>query len=224
MPRKYMVWDFTNATDEQLEKWANDPNCRSREGAKRRLEMRRGVQESPAENPNAGKRAWAYRNTVIVACLWFVFDALLINLPFFSFFWLALVVPVLVVLWVWGRVRERLKKPTNWRMKAAKVLIITLASMCVVLSLALNNAMADRRMERVAAACEQFNAKYHRYPHTLEELVPEFLPSVPLAKYVLNQWSSFAYSEEWHWLMYYQRPPFGRKFYTLGTKEVWYLD
>ena len=167
----------------------------------------------------------AYRNTIVISGLWFITDGLFLNQGLFSILWLLLSAPVLLVLLVWGKVRDQRKKPSNWRMKAAKVLVFSLAAACVLVSIRLNNDMAGRRAERLATACEQFNAKYHRYPHKLEELVPEFLPAVPLAKYVLNgQSAHFVYLEGDRTIMFYDVPPFGRSYYHLGSRWWGHMD
>jgi len=108
-------------------------------------------------------------------------------------------------------------------MKATKVLILASSAACVLVSIRLNNDMAQRRAERLGAACEQFNAKYHRYPHKLDELVPEFAPSVPMAKYAFLT-SKFTYSEREHTIIFYETPPFGRAFYHIDSKYWGYLD
>ena len=40
--------------------------------------------------------------------------------------------------------------------------------------------------ERVVKACEAFHADNGRYPKTLNELVPRYLPAVPHAKYCMD--------------------------------------
>ncbi len=45
--------------------------------------------------------------------------------------------------------------------------------------------IAEHKAKPIIVACEGFHAKYQRYPQKLDELVPEFLPSIPRAKYTL---------------------------------------
>ena len=92
---------------------------------------------------------------------------------------------------------------------------------------ALQNRLADRRAVVIGNACLAYRAKYHLYPAKLEDLVPEFLPSVPRAKW---NGESFKYST---WLLdpdhepmlYYAAvPPFGRRFYHMKSGAWGYLD
>jgi hypothetical protein len=59
----------------------------------------------------------------------------------------------------------------------------------------------------------------------LEELVPEFIPNVPLAKYNFG-FNQFVYSrnEDDATLYYFAVPPFGRPVYDFASREWKYLD
>jgi hypothetical protein len=89
----------------------------------------------------------------------------------------------------------------------------------------LNNAMAQRRAIQLGQACRQFHAKYNRYPQGLGELEPEFISSVPLAKYALMD-SNFFYltsstdPEVW----FVELPLFGGRFYHVKTGNWGYMD
>ena len=79
----------------------------------------------------------------------------------------------------------------------------------------------------IGNACLAFHLKYRRYPLRLDELVPEFLPSVPAAKYTLGG-DHFFYFNPPSGLepMLYDEalPPFGRRFYHMETGRWGYLD
>ncbi len=66
--------------------------------------------------------------------------------------------------------------------------------------------------------------KYNRYPQRLDDLVPEFIPTVPIAKDTLGGGGSFFYSSRpggGEPMLYYEvLPPFGRRFYHLETDEL----
>lgn len=87
--------------------------------------------------------------------------------------------------------------------------------------------MADHRAVMLGNACLAFHAKYHRYPITLNELVPEFIPAVPLAKYTFLG-EPFFYSSgndgRGPKLYYEAMPPFGRRFYHMETDSWGFLD
>ena len=46
--------------------------------------------------------------------------------------------------------------------------------------------IADVNGERIVSACESFHSDSGRYPKTLNELVPKYLPSIPPAKYSMG--------------------------------------
>jgi len=53
--------------------------------------------------------------------------------------------------------------------------------------------MADRRAEKPGYARLPYRAKYHHYPKNLEALAPEFVSSVPVAKYGILGDDGFSY-------------------------------
>jgi hypothetical protein len=91
-----------------------------------------------------------------------------------------------------------------------------------------NNKLAHHRAEQIAVALDAFKADHGSYPATLEQLVPRYLPSVPLAKYTLMpMYNRFDYSSsgtDRAFISYVAIPPFGRPFYRLETKKWGYLD
>ena len=77
-----------------------------------------------------------------------------------------------------------------------------------------NDTAAVRRAGQVVEACKEFQAKNHRWPETLEELTPEFLPAIPRANYTL-MFGHFQYSATGGTcsLSYVNNPPFGQWVY-----------
>jgi hypothetical protein len=103
--------------------------------------------------------------------------------------------------------------------------IIMAAVILVFVANTMNNKLARQRAEEVVAAIEAFRAKENRYPANLQELVPGYLPSVPLAKYTL-MFNEFRYlpSVTDPSLMYIALPPFGRPTYRFKERRWGYLD
>jgi hypothetical protein len=85
--------------------------------------------------------------------------------------------------------------------------------------------IAEANAQRVVAACEAYHAANGRFPQKLDELVPQYLNSVPVAKYCLLQPASFAYYDlgtpKLYW---YVVPPYLRKIYDFHTRSWSYLD
>lgn len=111
----------------------------------------------------------------------------------------------------------------RYRLKRAAVFIGAMA-MVFVLNWA-NNQIARKRASTLIAAVKAFNQKLDRYPAKLEELAPEFIERVPIAKYTLTD-NSFRYisTPESHSLFYVSMPPFGRPTYTFERDEWFYAD
>ncbi|WP_342375445.1 hypothetical protein NVS55_29685 [Myxococcus stipitatus] len=84
---------------------------------------------------------------------------------------------------------------------------------------------ARRNAEQLIAACRAFQARHGRFPEALQELVPDFLPELPRAKYEGPEFG-FTYdaSPDRHVLGWTELIPFGRPFYVLEEDRWGYLD
>lgn len=138
-------------------------------------------------------------------------------------------IALLVMLWLLlaGMPRTLLarKYATQRRRRLAGQGICFAAALLVLVMNYGNNQMARSRAENLAAAVEAFHRDQQRYPHRLDELVPRYLPRLPLAKYTLI-FNEFHYipGEQNPGLLYVELPPFGRPVYSFQRKEWSYLD
>ncbi|WP_224242389.1 hypothetical protein [Hyalangium gracile] len=86
---------------------------------------------------------------------------------------------------------------------------------------------ARQNAERIIAACRAFERKEGRLPEKLEELIPEFLPSLPRALYDGPHFG-FTYDAASepprHVLGWTDRIPFGRPYYVFEEDRWGYLD
>jgi hypothetical protein len=85
---------------------------------------------------------------------------------------------------------------------------------------------AENHAAQVIEACRAYQARHGKLPDRLQELVPEFLPAVPPAKYTLS-WGEFTYltsGDQSHTLMYVALPPFGRRLYHFEEARWSQLD
>jgi hypothetical protein len=55
----------------------------------------------------------------------------------------------------------------------------------VLVNDSIQSCIAETNAAKIITACEQFNEANGRYPKSLNELIPEYLPSIPRAKYCL---------------------------------------
>jgi hypothetical protein len=85
--------------------------------------------------------------------------------------------------------------------------------------------VADARAQRVIAACVAYHAANGKFPEKLNELVPQYMPYVPSARYCPGPWSQFHYfNRGTTTLFWYVFPPYDRKIYTFDTKSWSYLN
>jgi hypothetical protein len=164
------------------------------------------------------------RASTIIAAVFYVVDAFVLSLPFFALVLFAVVVLYFVPATLWAlRSDSRLA-----RLRAAKAGIYLLAAVAIIVTLGSQNSMADRRAVKLGDACLAYRAKYHHYPKSLKALVPEFISSVPVARYGINGGDRFSYSsweDDREPMLYYEAlPPFGRRFYHMETRSWGYLD
>ncbi len=111
------------------------------------------------------------------------------------------------------------------------VALFRIAMPLLVLGAAITNdsiqwSIAETNAAQVIKACEEFHVANGRYPKTLDELVPGYLPSVPWAKYCLNPMSRFLYFNYSanDSLLVWQRMGWYRKTYRFGANRYGYLD
>ena len=69
--------------------------------------------------------------------------------------------------------------------RLAKLGIHALTLVAVMATINFNNRLARTRGDQVVSAIKEYKARHDRYPDALQGLVPDFLPSVPKAKYAL---------------------------------------
>lgn len=117
----------------------------------------------------------------------------------------------------------------NELVRAARLRNLAIYGAAVALVFVLNganNRLAKYRAEALVSAVQAFQQKYHRYPLTLNEMAPEFVDSIPLAKYTLGQ-NTFYYlgADKGDPILFYvSLPPFGRPLYRFGDNKWGYLD
>jgi len=170
----------------------------------------------------AGKKA--LRASAIIAAILYVVDAFVVALPFFAFLLFAVVLVYFLPATLWALRSDRRVAG----LRAAKAGIYLLAAVSIFVTLGLQNSMADRRAVKLGDACLAYRAKYHRFPKELKELEPEFIPSVPVARYGLlgdDRFIYFSPGNDREPMLYYEAvPPFGRRFYHMESRSWGYLD
>jgi hypothetical protein len=127
--------------------------------------------------------------------------------------------------WLLGSVLNNLAQRPGWSVALVRIAIpgLTLGMALGINELQLRMAYANA--DRIINACNRFHADRGMYPSKLDELVPDYLASVPRAKYCLA-WGEFVYFDwgDKHMLMWYYIPPYGRENYFLERGEWHFLD
>ncbi len=161
----------------------------------------------------------SFRQSLVIAGLLVLVDAFLMNQGFISFlFGLGLLLI--------GLPRAFLRKFAIVRSKLLRNLAIYFTAIALEFVLNwTNNRIAASRGDALVAAIKAFQVKYQRYPDSLEALVPEFIQSVPRAKYTLL-YGHFRYlNSEGNALLFYTAlPPSGRPTYNFSRGAWGYLD
>jgi hypothetical protein len=111
--------------------------------------------------------------------------------------------------------------------------IYAICFVAVIFTFRINNEIARSRADIVVSAVKQYKAKYQRYPETLQTMVSEFLPSVPLAKYTLlfnnfrywrNEYKDDEQLREDAALFYFKIPPFARPIFGFERDQWGFID
>ena len=107
-------------------------------------------------------------------------------------------------------------------MRSAVFFAVPIVVGCIFVA---NLSVGERNAIIVIAAVDKYQAEQKRYPQTLQELVPKYLPEIPPTKYALSA-SEFRYValENRYQLVYTTLPPFGRRVYDFTTHSWSILD
>jgi hypothetical protein len=120
--------------------------------------------------------------------------------------------------------KNAIERP-GWRPALVRIGIPALTLGLVIANNAVQLGIAEANAQRVVAACEQYHAANGTFPKKLDELVPQYLNSVPVARYCLSPSCCFYYSSFGTPKLYWQvLPPHLRKISNFETRSWSYLD
>jgi hypothetical protein len=115
----------------------------------------------------------------------------------------------------------------GWGLALARILIPALTLWLVKANDAFQLRVAETNGQRIVAACEEYHAANGRFPGDLDELVPKYMNSVPVAKYCLGPGSLFFYTSSTSgatMLAWEIVAPHYRRIYNFDTRRWSYLD
>lgn len=155
------------------------------------------------------------RTTIITAALLFAADAFIINQFLITMLTILIGIPVFLV-----KLFRRRTDMERRRMLLAKAAVYWCMVILIIAVFEANNMLAEHRAQPIITACEQFRSKTGAYPEKLEQLVPDYLGSIPRAKLVMIG-NSFFYTArpDKHCLHYSTVPPYGSKCFHLEQKK-----
>lgn len=184
--------------------------------------MKSESEVSAAPPPVRGLRFHA-----ITAVIIYVFDALFAGQGVVTF----LVMIIFIFIGLGQTLMKAFRGQPVLKTPLRNMAIYAICFVAVLSTIRINNEIARSRAEKVIFAVKQYKAKYQQYPETLQTMVPEFLPSVPLAKYTL-EFNGFKYwrhdykylNQNNATLLYVKFPPFGRPMFDFERDEWGYID
>ena len=152
-------------------------------------------------------------SSLIKAALLFILDGLFFQQGVITFIAAIICIPRFFYA-VFKKDRESMKREG----------VFILAVILVFSFIILNNYIAKYRTEKLITVCNEYKDKQGHYPERLEDLVPEYYPRVPSAKFGI--WGQYLYSsyEGKHSIMYVAFPPFGRPRFKLEENQWGFLD
>jgi len=162
------------------------------------------------------------RRTAVALALIF-----LIDLGYIGQGGIALIVAVLGTLLLslgcaWSLIRGRRPLAVSRAIRGGLYVLLGAAA---VGAMALHARTGRINADRVIEACRSYERANGKLPDRLEDLVPDFLPSIPRARYT-GMFREFMYwsTGEGHTLLYVTVPPFGRRLYHFEERRWSSLD
>ena len=122
--------------------------------------------------------------TKIAIALIIFFDVVMSGTPYTAI----MACPIWIVV---SLIRSAICRP-GWRTAILRVAPPLLTLGLVLANSAFQQTVMDKNAARIIAACEEYHQVNGNYPKALDDLVPQFLPSVPVGKYCLM--GKFRYS------------------------------
>jgi len=167
---------------------------------------------------------WHLIAAALIALGFYTLDAWVWFLPVISVVVLMLILPCLLIatiLCLFAGLRRSSLKAMGF------MGILFLGVVAVVGTNYFHRRLTHCRAAKLGEACRAYRAKYHHYPEGLDELVPEFIKSVPPATAGILGEDNFVYSshEGPEPFIYYNcLPPFGNCYYYVESHCWAFLD
>jgi hypothetical protein len=121
--------------------------------------------------------------------------------------------------------KNTIQRP-GWKLALIRVAIPALTLGLVLANDAVQYRIGNANAPLIIKACEDFHAANGKFPKTLDELVPQYLTSIPRAKYCLafGEFRYWKLDDERALLEWCVMPPYGWKIYNFDDRRWGYLD
>lgn len=158
------------------------------------------------------------RGSIGAAAILLTLDVVLFGSRLYSF--------IFCPIWMLVSLLRSATKRPGWGLAVVRIFIPFLTLWIGRVNDAFQLSVAEANAQRIITACEDYHAGNGRFPTKLDELVPRYLDSVPVARYCLGPSSLFYYSSspESAMLWWQVVPPHYRKIYKFETRSWFYLD
>jgi hypothetical protein len=121
---------------------------------------------------------WSHRGIKIsigIALMLLLVDAAIFGSVLFSL--------AVCPLWFLFSILKNVIQRPGWRLAFLRIAFPVLTLGLVYGNFVVQIRVADANATRIIAACEKFQTDTSKFPETLEELVPRYVPSIPYAQY-----------------------------------------
>lgn len=160
------------------------------------------------------------KKTILIAASLFAIDAFVMNQGT-----IAVITALVIIFWLLPKSALLKYKKESPKAPLTKAAIYGVMVLAVFIANFANNKIAKYRAENLIVAVEKYHQSTGSYPEKLSDLVPAYIPEVPVAKYTLIS-SKFWYinSNDTVSLFYVAFPPFGRPTYSFNRQSWGYID
>jgi predicted PurR-regulated permease PerM len=167
------------------------------------------------------RKSFRFKRIIAVALLLTILDGFISGLPSFGLLISAMVfIASAIASIIFLFVDKGFSK-----LYAVKCLVYLCAGACIIGLFALNTYIGGTNADKIIHSIEKYKADKGEYPAELGNLVPEYMPKIPVCAYrMLSNKYRYSYTETSHYLMWAQLPPYGRRLYHFDTKEWTYID
>lgn len=159
------------------------------------------------------------KKAIVWAAMLFFVDAILLNQGVIS----AIIGFFVIIVYVPKALFARDHRLRTYKLKTSAIWLVAVVS--VFAFNRASNEMAHQRANNVISAVKAYHQEHRAYPKRLDDLVPDYLTSIPRAKYVLGLGEfKYLYDAVLPALIYVEYPPFGRTTYRFERGEWGYVD